>query len=170
MSRLIIICGLPGSGKTTLAKKLSERLKVACIHKDTIKEALYSGLGLTTLEDSKKIGKPSVEIMLAIAAQQIENGVDVIIESPFNFSDDYELFEKWQEAYDLIVYSIICSIDGKERERRFLTRSRHEAHHDQARVLSGQDFSYSGIPGIQIRVSTDLPVNILVDSIISQIK
>jgi adenylate kinase family enzyme len=42
MSKVIIVCGLPGSGKTTLSRELSKRLGIVCLHKDSIKEKLTS--------------------------------------------------------------------------------------------------------------------------------
>ena len=43
MTKLIIICGLPGSGKTTLASELSKQTGIVCLHKDSIKEKLFEG-------------------------------------------------------------------------------------------------------------------------------
>lgn len=174
MTKLIIICGFPGSGKTTLARELSKKLKICCIYKDSIKERLYETLGLSTLEDSKKIGKPSVEVMLHLAEQQLTNEVDIIIESPFYFEEDFILFEKWKGEYNIDIYSIICSIDEAERENRFNIRPRHHAHHDNERnfnVLSKEQSDvYKKIPGNQIWVKTNKPVAELVEEIISKIK
>jgi predicted kinase len=43
-SRLIIVCGLPGSGKTTLAKQLEERLHAVRLSADDWMEALAINL------------------------------------------------------------------------------------------------------------------------------
>ena len=37
---LIMVNGLPGSGKTTLATQLADRLRVPLVSKDAVKEAL----------------------------------------------------------------------------------------------------------------------------------
>ena len=134
MHKLIIVCGLPGSGKTMLADELSKRTGIACLHKDSIKEKLFEGLGMSTLEESKRIGKPSVDVMLYLAEQQIVNGVDVIIEAPFNFPGDYGLFLKWMDQYEIGLYSVVCSIGSEERKRRVETRERHVAHFDSSRT------------------------------------
>lgn len=180
MSKLIIVCGLPGSGKTTFAKELSQKTGIACIHKDSIKERFFESMNFSTLEDSKCIGKPTVDVMFKLAQEQIENGVDVIIEAPFNFPDDYPLFEKWQKEYEVDLYAIICSISKEEWKRRFKERldngSRHHSHHDIDRIhIEGFDvrkveFDYTGIPGKQIKITTDKPVDELVKEAMLQIK
>ena len=174
MPKLIIVCGLPGSGKTTLAKALSKKLGIACLCKDDIKEKLYESMNLSTLEDSKRIGKPAVDIMLYLAEQQLASGVDVIIESPFNFPEDYPLFEDWKEKYNLDLYSIICSTSFSERRKRFLTRKRHEAHHDTQRVSdhlpdSVIEYDYATMPGKQIRIITNRKVEELARDIAKNI-
>ena len=180
MSKLIIVCGLPGSGKTTLAKEISKRLKIACIHKDSIKEQFFESMNLSTLEDSKRVGKPTIDVLFRLAQEQMENGVDIIIEAPFNFPDDYPLFEGWQRKYGVNLYVIICSISKEERNNRFVERlnngNRHHSHHDIDRLhIEGFDnnqieFDYADIPGKQIRITTDKPVNVLVEEVVSRIK
>ena len=172
MHKLIIVCGLPGSGKTMLADELSKRTGIACLHKDSIKEKLFEGLGMSTLEESKRIGKPSVDVMLYLAEQQIANGVDVIIEAPFNFPGDYGLFLKWMDQYEIGLYSVVCSIGSEERKRRVETRERHVAHFDSSRThdfFPDNEYDYADMPGKKIRVCTDESVSYLVEKVISEL-
>ena len=43
---LLVVTGLPCTGKTTLGKYLASQLKLPFIHKDGIKETLFDLLGL----------------------------------------------------------------------------------------------------------------------------
>lgn len=174
MSKLIIVCGLPGSGKTTLARHLSKKLNIVCLHKDSLKENLYDTLGLSTLEDSKRLGNQSIKLLLSITEEQISNGIDLIIEAPFRFEEDYGLFSKWTQTYHISIYSVICSIPKEERKERFLNRPRHQSHHDAERI---QDDSfnedsevYNGMPGKQIKITTDQPVEALIDIVVKKIE
>lgn len=173
MSKLIIVCGLPGSGKTTLAKELSKQLNIACLHKDALKENLYEILKLSTLEDSKRIGNQSVQLLLRLAEEQIANKADLIIEAPFTFQEDYTLFQNWIDQYKIDLYSVICNISAEERKDRFVNRPRHSSHHDQERIESAtfnEDTEvYNTIPGKQIKVTTDQPVGILAKKVAGQI-
>lgn len=133
MTKLIIICGLPGTGKTTLANELSKNLKIFCLHKDSVKESLYDSLKMKSLEDSKILGYPSVKTILDLAEENIARGVDVIIESPFNFENDREVFEEFKSKYSVEIYTIILELETAERKQRFLERERHVSHHDEQR-------------------------------------
>jgi predicted kinase len=167
MQKLIIVCGLPGTGKTTLAKQLSQELNIVCLHKDSIKENLYEILGLSTLEDSRRIGKQSIQLLYELTEEQLENKLDLIIEAPFYFEGDYKLFATWQEKYNLSIYSIICQINEKERVKRFRNRERHKGHHDIERTNENprSDEVYKKLPGKIIEINTSTPPYELVKKI-----
>lgn len=170
--KLIIICGLPGSGKTTLAKELSKKINTVCLHKDSIKESLYDIFKMKTLEDSKSIGKKSVDLLFDLAEEQLGRGLDLIIEAPFNFSEDYKIFKKWQSKYDIALYSIICSVDSIIRKNRISNRPRHQAHHDTERgdFMMNIKCNYRNIPGKQIKIITNKKTEVLIDTVIEQFK
>jgi predicted kinase len=179
MTKLIIICGLTASGKTTLAEELSKKINVVCLHKDSIKSNLYNILELSTLEDSKRIGLQSVNLLFKLAEEQLKNGVDLIIESPFNHISDYELFHRWEKKYKLDVWKIICHMDDENREKRFKERLkiRHICHHDGERLANGEGLGkledykvYEKMPGEKIEVVTNKPIGKIVTMILEEIK
>jgi predicted kinase len=171
MTRLIIICGLPGTGKTTLADELSKKLGIFCLHKDSIKEVFYEGLNCSTLEDSRKLGSPSVKAILKLAEENLARGIDVILESPFNFPSDEKIFKKWKDKYDLSIFSIILQLDEVEREKRFTLRERHKSHHDKERLRNYKEApgDYQYMPEKKIFVTTDKPVEELIKIILELI-
>jgi predicted kinase len=171
MSKLIIVCGLSGSGKTSLAKELSKKMKIICFHKDSLKEKLFELLNGKSEEDSIKIGKLAIKLFFTLIEEQLSRNLDLIIEAPFNFMEDYKLLGKWEKSYELDLYSIICSIDNKTRKGRIQSRERHEAHWSRDKKINLEDeFDYKNIPGKQIRINTDEPIENLVDKIIMEIK
>jgi len=65
----VVVAGIPGSGKTTLAGPLAQELQLPLLSKDTIKEALFDVLGTGDLEWSQRLGRASHRIMYAVAAE-----------------------------------------------------------------------------------------------------
>lgn len=60
IKRKILICGLPGSGKTTLAEKLVSRLNAAWFNADAVRQDIYSELGFSEedrLSHATRMGK-----------------------------------------------------------------------------------------------------------------
>ncbi|MBU0661013.1 ATP-binding protein [Patescibacteria group bacterium] len=165
MSKLIIICGLAGTGKSTLARELSKRLNICCLHKDTIKAGLYEKLNFHT-EDSYKL-------YFHLAEDQVKNNVDLIMESPFIFEGDRKILKKWQKKYKIDLTCIICSADVETRKKRILTRERHDCHREADKKLlknlTPKDVDYSKLPGRKIEIITDKPVEKLVENIIKKL-
>lgn len=174
MSKLIVICGAPGTGKTTLSKVLSKKLNMVCIHKDVIKERLYELRSGGSLNDSKVIGNETAQLVFQIAESQIENGVDLMIEIPFGWSANSDRLQQWQKDFDLQVTLVICSVSEDERNDLVKTRERHKAHHDKERSFDVSVADYVKIfdefPGSKIYMECNRPVDELVDELIGRLK
>ncbi len=134
MNRLFIVCGSSGSGKTTLAMALAKKLNIALISKDSIKEVLYHELDMKTLDESKKAGNISMQILESLTEEQLSNKANLIIEAPFIFEGNIDLFTKWGNKYQPKIYIIHCKANEEELKNRFMSRPRHHSHHDK--VLS----------------------------------
>lgn len=151
MSRVIVVCGQAGVGKTTLSEKLSKKLNIFCLHKDSIKERLYDLLEGDSLEESRRVGMISMELLFHLAEEAIRNGVDVMAEAPLNHLSNPEIFKRWKREYDIDRKIIVCELHNEvEHRRRFHERvtsgNRHHSHHDFDRNWELSSFDYSVMP------------------------
>lgn len=171
MQKLFIVCGLIGAGKTVIANSLSKKLNIACISKDTIKENLFDLLEGKNIDDSERIGKYSILLLYKMVETQIANGVDLIIEAPFYFEEDYKIFKRWETTYNIQIYTIICSVAIADRLSRITNRKRHNAHFDlqKASIRSNSEEVYKTIPGKKIKIVTNIPVTKNIEKIIAQL-
>ncbi len=110
--RLIIFCGLPGTGKTTLAKRLAARLNAVYLRADTIETALRIG-------GVNDIGGLGYAVGYAVARENLSLGNTVVADqvNPWQLTRD-----AWRQAAKdagapFIDVEISCS-DPREHRRR----------------------------------------------------
>lgn len=65
-AHLILVTGLPGTGKSTLARRLSRHFSVPLIYKDAIKEPLFDVLGAPNREGPRQLSNASFAVMFSI--------------------------------------------------------------------------------------------------------
>ena len=80
---LVVVTGPPAAGKTTVARELAARLRLPLIAKDTIKEALFDGLGTGDAQWSQRLGPPTFGVMLALAEESLRAGASLVLEANF---------------------------------------------------------------------------------------
>lgn len=127
---LIIIAGIPATGKTTYGNKISKELKIPIFSKDRFKEVIYDSVCDSSFgyEQKRKVGISSYSVLYAICEEMMKIGASFIIES--NFTKDSavrinELLEKY--SYKGIVVKF--DADLKTLHTRFLEREQTAERH-----------------------------------------
>ncbi|MFN2418127.1 MAG: AAA family ATPase [Candidatus Limnocylindria bacterium] len=81
---LVIVSGVPASGKTTLARRLAADGDLTLLSKDAIKEALADALGHPqSVVASSTLGVGAYAALSAMASRLLESSVGVVLESNF---------------------------------------------------------------------------------------
>ena len=65
---VVVVTGIPASGKMTLATALSAQARWPLISKDVVKEALFDERGTGDLEWSQRLGRAGHVVMYSLAA------------------------------------------------------------------------------------------------------
>ena len=136
MSRpaLILVTGLPGTGKTTLSKEISADFSSPLISKDSIKEIIFDEMGWEDRRWSQQVGQATYRIMDYVIESQLQAGNNLILESNFSAKFDNAKFQSWQKKYNFKAVQILCHADSKVLFERFKARvendERHPGHAD----------------------------------------
>ena len=129
---VIIVTGLPATGKTTIAQWLADQLHLPLLRKDAIKEILFDTLGWSDREWSRKLSKASIAILFSQMEAQLRAGQSFITESNFMHPRDTEDFLRLHQRHPFTAFQILCTCDGPTLVQRFMARSseRHPGHVD----------------------------------------
>lgn len=126
---LVIITGHPGSGKTSIAKRLSEQYHTAFVSKDALKERIFDALGSDDKAWSLKVSGASHRIMDDVVGQILQSGNSVIVESNFKPEVDSERFTAITEKHHAKCVQILCFADGNTLFERWNKRIQNEERH-----------------------------------------
>jgi predicted kinase len=115
---LVIVAGLPATGKTTVARLLAGQIHAAHIRVDTIEQALVDMTSLT-----QPLGPVGYLVGYAIAADQLRNGVSVVADSVNPLAVTRAAWRDVGARYAArtVDVEIVCS-DPREHRRRAETR------------------------------------------------
>lgn len=132
MVDLILINGLPGSGKTTLANGLALLLGAPLIAKDAIKEAVAD---IVAAAPGPALGMAASEMMWTLAAAM--SGT-VILESWWFRPRDLRFVEAGlRRCSPASVVEVWCEVPPHIAKNRYAARQRHHVHDDQRQLADG---------------------------------
>lgn len=134
-STIIIVTGRPAAGKSTLAKWLSQELKLPLVSKDNIREELFERLGWKDRKWAQELGKASVDMMFYFARAELAVGHSIIMDNSFYPPVSTPRFQTLKEQYHAESIQVICDSDRETLFQRFRARAdsggRHPGHGDQ---------------------------------------
>ena len=167
---LIIVNGLPGSGKTTLAKQLASELSLPLFRKDAIKETLADGLisirprHETSIEWSQQLGRTSAAVLWRLLSDARGNA---IIESPWLANLRPIVARELHDMGILTHDEIWCDVPLSVARQRFESRAleRHWIHSESSGSTESDWAVWEKIAeplglGTVHRVDTTMPVDI----------
>ena len=130
---LMIVGGLPATGKTALAGWIAQEFHLPFFQKDGFKEALFDTLGWADRAWSQKLSSASNALLLYAAGAVLSTGQAVVVESNFHPGSDTVRIQALLESQRARALQIHCRARPEVLWQRFVVRAgeRHPGHTDQ---------------------------------------
>lgn len=145
---LIILAGMPATGKSTVAAGLSEAFGYPILEKDNIKEGLFDTLGFENYAQKRKLDHAANEVLLRVLAATLKAGGSLIVDNNFDTASAEKL-RGIIETYRPNCVTVFLDGDPQTLYQRYVERDklhkRHRGHALQEHYPphEGDDLEYS---------------------------
>ncbi len=123
---IVVVSGLPGAGKSSLAAQLRDALGLALVSLDSLKEAVVDGLGPDAPQDRFAIRLAAREATVRLAEDNPRGCVIDIWINPVR--DDSGFADAMREIDGAHFVEVVCRVPVEVALERYTQRRRHPAH------------------------------------------
>ena len=128
---IIVLAGMPASGKSTVAKKLQGAFGFPILEKDALKEAIFDTIGFQNYAEKRKTDHAANAVLLRCAESLLENGQSMILDNNFDITSAKKLDELLRR-YECRCVTVFFGGDTEAFYHRYVERDslhlRHLGH------------------------------------------
>ena len=145
---LVIIAGMPASGKSTVAKEIGKALSYPILEKDNIKEELFDVIGFQCYPEKQKMDVAATAVLLRVADDMLSCGQSIILVNNFR-NDAKEALQKLIDKHKAHCVLVFFGGDSDVFYQRYVERDnkhlRHLGHvlQDRYPPLPGDSIDYA---------------------------
>lgn len=145
--RFVIVSGLPGSGKTTLARALAPLLGLPLLDKDDVLERLFKAKRVGDAEWRRHLSRESDALLQAEASRSTGAILTSFWRVP-GMPDDSGTPTAWLLDLSELIVTVHCVCRAEIAADRFFRRARHPGHLDGRRTYAEVLASIRALPDI----------------------
>jgi len=112
-STFIVMRGYPGTGKSTIARALAAALHAPLIDRDVIRQKAVDIFG-----DVPGVGRFSYELMFALAREQLQLGLSVVVDTPLTYRTTYDQAKALAADFHIPMLVVHCQCPPEMQRRR----------------------------------------------------
>lgn len=128
MKNIIIIAGMPASGKSTAAAKLSQCFGYPILEKDAIKEELFDTIGFTCYAEKRRHDVAATAVLLRCVDALLEGNCSLICVNNFRLEAQQQV-QAILQRHDCRCVTVFFGGDADVFYRRYVERDRKHLRH-----------------------------------------
>jgi predicted kinase len=177
---VVVITGIPCTGKTTLGRRIAAEFSLPLVTKDGIKEVLFDSLGWKDRHRSRKFSLTSFDLILHIMDLLLQAGCSHIVEGNFTAEEYADRLLDLQRRHPFRPFQILCIADDhvirQRLEERAMLGLRHPGHLDRTLLteleprISGERKTSLDIGDVLMEVDTTDPATTDSQAVVSAIR
>ena len=125
---VIIIAGMPASGKSTVSAKVSQAFGYPILEKDALKEAIFDTMGFSCYAEKRKTDHAANSVLLCVLEALLRADQSVILDNNFD-TDSAKKLDELIVRYDCRCVIVFLDGDADIFYRRYVERDRRHVRH-----------------------------------------